>query len=418
MNRRALAGPLEEPQFRNYFFARGFSLLGDTIVPVALAFAVLSIERSASALGLVLAAYTVPRVVLILVGGVWADRLPRNLVMVASDLLRFASQATAAALLISGEAEIWQLIVLNLLHGVGASFFIPASTGLVPQVVSPGRLQQANGLLSLTGSGFEVLGPVLAGVFVATIGPGWALAVDSATFLVSAAFLVRLKLPERAQRTATSFLSELRGGWREFTSRTWLWVDGVYSALGNAAILAPVWTLGPLVAEESLDGASSWAAIVTCFGVGSVLAGFAVIRLKPERPVFVGVAALALLALPPALLALPASTAVIAAGALCAGFGLIFFNTLFETAVQQNVPAEALSRVASIDWMLSLALYPIGLALAGFVAEEIGVGPTLAAAAVWAVASTAVVLLVPSVRQVRRGVPTSEETRTTASLHA
>jgi MFS family permease len=403
MNLRTLAGPLEEPQFRNYFFARAFSMLGDSIVPVALAFAVLAIERSASALGLVLAAYSVPRVLLILVGGVWADRLPRNLVMVATDLLRFASQGTAAALLISGEAEIWHLVVLNLLHGVGAAFFVPASTGLVPQVVSAGRLQQANGLLSMTGSGFEVLGPVLAGIFVATIGPGWALAIDAATFLVSASFLVRLRVPARAARAATSFFTELHGGWREFTSRTWLWVDGVYSALGNAAILAPVWTLGPLVAEESLDGASSWAAIVTCFGVGSVLGGLAVIRFKPERPVFVGVAALSLLALPPALLAFPAETALIAAGALCGGFGLIFFNTLFETAVQENVPAEALSRVASIDWMLSLALYPLGLALAGFVADAIGVGPTLAAAAVWAVVSTGIVLLVPSVRAVRRG---------------
>jgi MFS family permease len=377
-------------------------MLGDSIVPVALAFAVLAIERSASALGLVLAAYSVPRVILLLVAGVWADRLPRNLVMVATDLLRFASQATAAFLLVSGTAEVWHLIVLNVLHGIGASFFLPASTGLVPQVISPGRLQEANGLLSLTGSGFDVLGPVLAGVFVATIGPGWALAIDAATFLVSAAFLARLSLPERAARAAASFVSELRGGWHEFTSRTWLWVDGVYSALGNMAVLAPVWTLGPLVAEESLNGASSWAAIVTCFGLGSVLAGVTVIRLKPERPVFAGVAALSLLALPPALLAVPTPTAAIAGGAFLAGFGLIFFNTLFETAVQQHVPDEALSRVAAIDWMLSLALYPLGLALAGFVADLIGTGPTLAAAAVWAVVSTAIVLLIPSVQEVRR----------------
>lgn len=402
MRLRALAGALEERQFRNYFIARSFSLLGDAIVPVALAFAVLAIERSASALGLVLASYSVPRVILILVAGVWADRLPRNLVMVTTDLLRFASQATAAVLLITGSAEIWHLIVLNLLHGIGASFFIPAATGLVPQIVSRARLQEANGLLSLTGAGFEVLGPVLAGIFVATVGAGWALAVDSATFLVSAAFLARLQLPERGLRAAASFVSELRGGWREFTSRTWLWVDGVYSAAGNMAVLAPVWALGPLVAEESLNGASSWAAIVTCFGLGSVVAGLAVIRFKPERPVFVGVAALSLLALPPALLAVPAQTAAIAAGSFAAGFGLIFFNTLFETTVQEHVPEDALSRVASIDWMLSLALYPIGLALAGFVADQIGTGPTLAAAAVWAVVSTAVVLLVPSVREVRR----------------
>jgi hypothetical protein len=231
-------------------------------------------------------------------------------------------------------------------------------------------------------------------------------------------FLVRLRLPERLPRVAQSFLSDLRGGWREFFSRTWLWVDGIYSAAGNMAVLAPVWALGPLVAEESLDGATSWAAIATCFGLGSVLGGVSVIRLKPERPIFAGVAVLSLLALPPALLAIPAPTAAIAAGALAAGFGLIFFNTLFETTVQEQVPEEALSRVTAIDWMLSLALYPLGLALAGFVAEAIGTGPTLTIAAVWAIVSTVVVLLVPGVRAVRRGRPTSEETRTTADLHA
>jgi MFS family permease len=396
------AGPLEERQFRNYFFARAFSLLGDGIVPVALAFAVLEIEKSASALGLVLAAYTIPQVAFILVAGVWADRLPRNLVLVASDLLRFCSQGTAAVLLISGEAEIWHLFVLNLLHGTGAAFFRPASTGLVPQVVSPGRLQEANGLLSLTSSGFEVIGPVIGGALVATIGAGWALGIDALTFLASAAFLVRLRVPEAPLRVAASFLSELRGGWREFTSRTWLWVDGIYSALGNAVILAPVFALGPLVAEESLAGASSWAAIVAAFGLGAVAGGLLSMRIKPERPVFAGVATLSLLALPPALLAGPAPTAAIAAGAFAGGCGLIFFNTLFETTVQEQVPPHALSRVVSIDWMLSLVLYPVGLAASGLVAEVVGVGPTLVGAAVFAVVSTGIVLLVPSVRGVRR----------------
>jgi MFS family permease len=399
---RSSLGPLSEPQFRHYFFARAFSMLGDAIVPVALAFAVLEIERSASALGLVLAAYMVPRVILIMFAGVWADRLPRNQLMVATDLLRFASQGTAAFLLITGAAEIWHLIVLQLIQGVGSSFFGPASTGLVPQVVSPGRLQEANGLLSLARSSFDVLGPVAAGLFVATIGAGWALAVDAMTYLVSAAFLVRLRLPERLPRAAESFLSELRGGWREFFSRTWLWVDGIYSALANMLVLAPLWALGPLVAEESLDGATSWAVIVASFGVGSVVAGAAVIRFKFERPIFTGVAVLSLLALPPALLAVPTPTAAVAVGAFAAGFGLIFFNTLFETTVQEQVPEEALSRVSAIDWMLSLALFPIGLALAGFVAEAIGTGTTLAIAAVWAVVSTAAVLCVPGVREVRR----------------
>jgi MFS family permease len=408
MRVKRLAGPLEEPQFRNFFAARAFSLLGDAIVPVALAFAVLEVDHSASALAVVLAAYTVPRVLLLLPAGVWADRLPRNRVMVASDLLRFGSQATAAVLLIGGHAEVWHLVVLQAIGGVGVSFFLPASTGLVPQIVSPRRLQEANGLLSLAASSFGVLGPVLSGVFVATIGPGWALAIDAVTFLISAAFLIKLELPPRAERAATRFSAELRDGWREFTSRTWLWVDGIYSAVGNMVVLAPVWALGPLVADESLNGASSWAAIATGFGLGAVAGGVAVLRLKPERPIFAGVLALSLLALPPALLAIPAQTALIAAGAFLGGLGLIFFNTLFETTVQEQIPAEALSRVSSIDWMLSLALYPLGLLLAGVVADLIGPGPTLTIAAAWGALSIVPVLLVPSVREVRRRPVTIE----------
>ncbi len=397
-----LIGPLEERQFRLLFIARGFSMFGDGLVPVALAFAVLSIERSASALGLVLAAGTVPRVLLLLVAGVWADRIPRHQVMVGADLLRFGSQGIAAVLLIGGHAQVWQLALLTLVHGVGAAFFLPASTGLIPQTVSPGRLQQANGLLSLTSSGFSILGPVIAGVLVATFGAGWALAADAATFLVSAAFLLQLRATSSVERIPASFLHELRAGWHEFTSRTWLWVDGLFSAFGNFAVLAPIWALGPLVAEESLGGAAAWAAIVTAFGVGSVVAGAIALRFKPERPLLIGVSALVLIAFPPALLAVPAPTPVIAAGAFAAGFGLILFNTLFETAVQQHVPAEALSRVSSIDWMLSLGLYPIGLAVAGSVAEVIGVGATLAASAIWALIWTPVVLAVPSVRNLRR----------------
>jgi Transmembrane secretion effector len=154
---------------------------------------------------------------------------------------------------------------------------------VIPQVVSPGRGQQANALLSLTGSAFFVVGPAAAGVIIAVANPGVAIAVDSVTFLISAAFLARLRLPRALERIQMGFLRDLRDGWREFRSRTWLWVDGVYSALGNAFALAPLWALGPLVAERDLDGASSWAAIATAFGLGSVAGGVFAIRLSRCR---------------------------------------------------------------------------------------------------------------------------------------
>jgi hypothetical protein len=198
------------------------------------------------------------------------------------------------------------------------------------------------------------------------------------------------------------FVAELRAGWREFRSRTWLWVDGVYSALANALVLSPLFVLGPFVAERELAGSSSWATIATAFGIGSVAGGVLAIRLRPRWPLRIAVTALLTLALPPALLAIPAETSAIAVASFAAGLGLIFFNTIFETTVQQRVPAESLSRVASIDWVLSVGLQPVGFALVGPTAEAIGVSTTLAAAAAWMIVSTAAVLLVPNVRNLPR----------------
>jgi MFS transporter len=255
----------------------------------------------------------------------------------------------------------------------------------------------------MTESGFTLLGPVIAGILVATVGAGWAFAVDAASFLLSASFLTRIgDLGTAVPGEAASFFTQLREGWLVVRSRTWLLMDGVFSALGNAATLAPIFVLGPLVAQRSLGGASSWAAIVACFGVGSILGGATAVRLKPERPLFVGWALLALFALPAALLAVPAPTAAIAAGAATAGVALNYANTLFETTLQQHVPAAAISRASSFSWLLALLLQPIGFAVVGPISAAIGVRATLIAAAVWSLISSCVVLSVPGVRDLRR----------------
>ena len=394
-------GPLYEREFRLLYLARAFSLFGDGLIPVALPFAVFSIDRSPSALGFVLASRSISLVVFLLVAGVVADRLARKVVMIASDIARLAAQATMAALLIGGAAKLWQLVSLVFLYGLGDAFFRPTSTGFVPETVSRARLQQANALLVLTNSSFSILGPVVAGVLVASVGPGWALAADAATFLASALFLVQIHVVPKARPLAASFLRELREGWQVFRSQTWLWVDGVFSALGSFAVLAPMFVLGPVVAVRSLGGAPAWAMIVAAFGAGSILAGVVLLRARPRRPLLVAIPPLALLALPTAFLALPAPTLIIALGALAGGFGLTVFNTLFETTVQRHVPPESLSRVASIDWVMSGALQPFGFALAGSAALVVGLGTTLAASALWIVISTAIVLSIPSVRNLR-----------------
>ena len=394
---------LRERPFRLLYLARATSLFGDGLLGVALAFAVLGIDNSPSALGFVFFARALPTVIFILVGGVWADRLPRHLVMVASDLVRFGTQGIAAGLLITHHARLWHLIVLMAIYGTGAAFFLPAQTGLVPHTVPGERLQEANALLSLTSSAFSVLGPSVSGVLVATVGPGWALGVDSSTFLASAAFLVGLELattipPAPRQR----FLAELGAGWREVRSRTWVWVDGLFSALGNAIILAPFFVLGPVVAKRSLHGPASWAAIVAAFGIGAVCGSFVALRVKPRRPLLVGWTALLAFALPSALLAVPSSTAAIAAAAFLAGLSLNLANTFFETTLQQYVPAAALSRATSFVWMLALALQPVGFALAGPVAGAIGLRATLVAGAIFAGVQCTIAISIPSIRRLER----------------
>jgi MFS family permease len=394
-------GPLQEREFRKLYAARAFSLFGDGLIPVALPFAVLAIDRSPTGLGFVLASRSISLVVFLLIAGVVADRLPRKRLLISSDLVRLAVQASVAAVLLLGIANIWWLIALVFLYGLGDAFFRPTATGFIPQTISSARLQEANALLALTTSTFVVLGPVVAGVMVTTIGPAWALAADAATFLVSALFLLQIHVEDRVPAQATNFVVDLREGWRVFRSRTWLWVDGVYSALGSFAVLAPLFALGPVVALHSLGGAAAWATIVAAFGLGSVLAGASLLRVRPVRPLLAGVLPLALLALPVGLLAIPAPVPLIAIGAFAGGFGLAFFNTLFETTVQRHVPPESLSRVASIDWVMSGGLQPLGFALAGPVALAFGLQVTLAASAAWIILSTAVVLSIPSVRRLR-----------------
>ncbi len=399
-------GVLAEPTFRSLYFARALSLLGDGVVPLALAFAVLSLDRSATALGIVLTSSAIPRVGLILVGGVVGDRVSRRNVMLASDVLRFGSQATAAFLLISGHAQLWHLALLAFVNGCGTAFFMPASTGLLPQVVPDERLQEANALFSLTASTFSLGGPVLAGILVTTVGAGWAFAVDAATYLGSALFLAQIRdLGKVEPAGATTFLAQLREGWDAVRTRTWVLMDGIFSALGNAVIIAPIFVLGPLVALRSLDGPKSWTIILVGYGLGAIASGALALRLRPSRPLVLGWSLLALFGVPAALLSVPAPTVVIAAGAFLAGISLNIANTLFETALQQHVPRAVLSRASSFSWMLAMLLQPIGFALVGPISDAVGIRATLIGAAVWALVSSCIVLSVPGVRDLRRLPP-------------
>jgi len=369
--------PLRQRNFRLLFFGRVVSFAGSAMAPVALAFAVLELGGSATDLGLVLAVAILPQIFFLLVGGVIADRIPRNLVMVGSNLVAGVAQAVAAYLLLTGRAEIWQLAVVAVVRAVASSFFFPAQQGIVPQTVPAEQLQPANALLRLALNATNIGGAALGGLLVAAAGPGWAIGFDALTYVAAAAILLpmRVRAPERD--AATSFIRELGDGWREFRSRTWIWVVVVGFAFANGAEAAGLNILGPVIARESLGGASVWGLVLAATGVGLVLGGLLALRIRPERPLLVGVVSITLLVPPLVLLAIGAPWPAIAAATLLMGIGIELFSVFWDTSLQTHVPNEVLSRVSAWDAIGSLVLIPAAYAVVGPLADAIGVEQTL-----------------------------------------
>ena len=395
---------LRDRSFRYLFLARTVSLLGNAIAPVALAFAVLDLPGgSATEIGLVLFAYSAARLVFLLWGGVLADRFARYRLMVGSDLLSGLTQACVAALFLTHTASLAPLMVLAAMNGTSSALFIPAATGLTPQVVPAPLLRPANALLSLSTNTASIAGAALAGVLVTTVGPGWALAVDALSFLVSAVLLAGVRVAHTARAEPASMLGDLRHGWREFVSRQWVWVVVAQFAFVNVYFDAGFFVLGPVVADQSLGGASAWSVIAASMSCGLLLGSLMMMRLSPRRPMRAAV--LATFGFAPALLllALGAPVWLIAVAATLTGVCATAFSVLWDTTLQSQVPQQALSRVSSYDALGSFALGPVGYAIVGPVSEAIGVTATLTAAAVLLVLTSVAALLSPSVRRLPAG---------------
>ncbi|WP_440074102.1 MFS transporter [Streptosporangium sp. OZ121] len=403
----------DEPQFARLFAGQALSVLGDRVSFVAVPFAVLSIGGSVSDVGLVTAAALLPMLLFTLVGGVWADRFQRHRMMLASDLVRFVTQGVAAVLLLAGVAEVYHLVLLMAVFGTADAFFMPASTGLMPLVVPAGRLQEANALRGFVHSSGLVLGPAVAGVLISLAGPGGALALDALTFAASAAFLARLKprktaSEERAGTTGGTFLGELRAGWVQVRTRTWVWSGLAAMAVYHVVVLPSVYVLGPVLAEREWGGPASWSVVVAAFGIGSIAGDVCAYRLRLPRPMAAAAAALAVASCQAMIIGSGASIAVIAILEAVTGVAVSIFFVLWETALQTHVPEGSLSRVSSYDHMLSAGLMPLGLVLAGPVSEALGVYPTLYAMSAVAIPAALALLCVPAVRRLPARPPAAD----------
>jgi hypothetical protein len=399
MASRDRLGALAERDFRLLFSATTITTVGDRLASIALAFAVLDVS-SVTGLGIVLAVRQVAEAAVLVLGGVLSDRLPRHLVLTGASLLQGVAQVVTAYLVIAEVGGLGGLVAAQAVYGLGAGLVLPAEVGLVPQTVSPQRLQQANALQGLTRNVVGVLGPALGGALVVAGSPGVALAVDAVTFFVCAELLRRIRVAGRARGEGAGFVAELREGWQEFTSRTWLWASVVLFGLGNFFFAGWI-VLGPLVANEELGGAGPWSVILTGGGVGAVIGGVLAMRVRPSRPLVACVLAAVPISLQSVALALVAPVWVIAAASFLGGLGIAVHLTLWFTLFQQNVAEHAQSRVSAYDTLGSFVLMPIGMAVVGPTAAVIGVAATLwiCVGAMWA--TWAAILSLPSVWRLR-----------------
>ncbi|WP_165865651.1 MFS transporter [Vallicoccus soli] len=389
------------PAFRWLFAGQTVSAVGDQVLPVAVAAVVVGRGGSAGELGLVLAARTAALVLFALLGGVWADRLPRVRVLVAADVVRLLATAGLAVAVGTGSPPTWALAALVLVVGAGEAFSRPAYSALLPTVLPAEQLPAGN---ALSGGGrhlAQVLGPGLAGALLLVTGPAAVFAVDAASFGISLLTLLRVAEPVRRRAPRRRLHAEVAEGLVAVRERPWVGAVLAMSCAQLLLALAPATVLLPIVLDEGGARASAYGLVLAAGALGGLAGVLVAGWWRPAHPGLAGLLCLAAWALPPLGLLVQAPVPLLAAAWALGGAGLGPFNVWWETALQRAVPPHLLARVVSLDWLCSLALLPLGLALVGPVVALVGRGPVLAAA-VGAMAVTSLLpLLVPGVRDLR-----------------
>jgi MFS family permease len=398
MTWRDAFAPLRERNFAWYYASRFSNTLGSMMASIALTFAVLDLTDSASALGQVLAARTVPMVIFLLFGGVIADRFPRTLILQLSNLLSAATQGLVAYLVLSGQAELWMIIVLEIANGTVSAVSFPAMASMVPQLVRRDQLQSANALLSLSRGGLTIVGPTIGALLVVTVGSGWALAVDALTWFVAAVLMLPMKIPARPPRAErTSTVVELREGWTLFRTTTWLWVVVLAFSALNMIHTGAWFTLGPAVAKGTI-GEQGWGFVLSAESVGLVLMTVVLLRVRMRRPLLYGMLGCSLMAVPMVVLGIEPHLVLLIATTLVAGAGIEVFSIAWNLAMQENIEDDMLSRAYSYDALGSFVAMPVGQLLYGPLGEAFGYREVL----LWSgVAYAAIALLTLSSRSVR-----------------
>ncbi|WP_374772976.1 MFS transporter [Streptomyces sp. NBC_01310] len=401
---------------RNYTLLTGAAVvtnLGSHGALIAAAFAVLEAGGSGGDVGLVAAARTLPLVLFLLVGGAIADRLPRHRVMVAANALNCVSQAAFAVLVLTGDPQLWQMMLLTALCGTGTAFFNPAAEGMLLSTVSGEHANRAFALFRMAMNGAGIGGAALGGAMIAAMGPGWVLAVDAAAFAVAGALRAFLDVSHVNDRaTGGGLLADLREGWVEVRTRPWLWSIVLQFSVVVAVVGAADAVYGPLVARDQLGGPAPWGLALAFFGVGTIAGAFLMMVWKPRRLLLVGTLCVFPLALPSAGLAVPLPVWGLCVVMFVSGAAIEVFGVNWMTTMHQEIPEEKFSRVSAYDWFGSVSMLPLATALAGPAESAFGRTTALWGCAALVVLVTALVLLVPDVRRMTRAPHTKTTTPT------
>ncbi len=401
---------LGDSRFRLLLIARTISVLGSSFAPVAVAFGVLGLPGATPrTLSIVLAGEAIPMVLFLLIGGVIADRFRRNRVMMVGELLNAVGFGAIAVMLLVGWTPTAALTAAAALAGIGTAVLFPALTGIIPDVVDPGHLQQGNALLGLGANIARVAGLVASGAIVVWLGAGWALVISAAMFGAAAVALSMLR-PARDSRAAAgaSVFADLRQGWDEFRSRQWLWVVVLQFSILVMALQAAHGVLGPVIAETEMGGAGAWAAVLAGEAIGMIFGVAIALRIRPARPILVCTLLSAAPAVPYVLLGIGAPLWMVVLGAIGMGVSFDLFGVLWQTTMQREIPPESLSRVSSYDAFGSLLFGPLGLLLAGPAAVLLGPHKAMFWCAGIAVVSALAALCAPGVRNLR--APSADRT--------
>jgi DHA3 family tetracycline resistance protein-like MFS transporter len=400
---RLRASVLGVRDFRLLWVGQAVSTVGDQIFPVAVTIAVLNAHGTATDIGLVLAARWLAFVLFALVGGVWADRLPRTLVMRLADGFRILTLLGLA--LLPHTPPLWLLALLVFLVGGGEAFFRPAEAALLPSILPPERLQAANALITISFRTASVVGPGLGAVVVTVAGgPRAAFLVNALTFGMSLLSLSMLHEPSRERvphDERPGVVEEVREGLREVVSRAWVGVILLMAAVFLMLVIAPETVLLPVIGRREFGADTVYATSLALFAAGGVVGGLLALRLRTRRPGLVGALGWLPFTAVPIVLAFPGAPWLFYVAYFAAGAGFEPFNIYWQTALQREIPADKLARVSSLDWMVSTSLLPLGMALTGPAVSAVGIKPVLILSAAVNVATTVAVLFVPGVLELR-----------------